>query len=344
MLLNRALLFIVAMGTGYLLSRLHLPIPYMMGGMLVALSCKTFGRKLKLSWPKLWREYSLYIAGYGIGSNFSDDAWHNMLYQSVGVIEANASIMLASFVLAYIAYKLTHEDLLSCTIGMLPGGMTLSMLLAEEDNRVNPNIVVVMQVLRLLGVVISVPFMAIYLLGAQVQNAGINLPDRGGMIWLIMIPLAELGYRLAKLLHLPTQRLLGPIITTALFSVLVSRVQPVPGPLMAAAQVSIGLYMGMQLDADKIVQAKKCVPCVIIGTAGMVGVSAIMANVLSARYGFDLITAFLAMAPGGAAEMCLAGLSMGSDVAIILTYQIVRVFAINLFIPPFISFMFKKVE
>ena len=53
------------------------------------------------------------------------------------------------------------------------------------------------------------------------------------------------------------------------------------------------------------------VPYILIGTAILIVVSIGMANVLSARYSFSLVTAFLAMAPGGIAEMSLAGMSMG---------------------------------
>ena len=51
---------------------------------------------------------------------------------------------------------------------------------------------------------------------------------------------------------MPTPKLLGPILATAAFSVFDGGVQPVPFWLMAAAQASIGLFMGMQLDADRI--------------------------------------------------------------------------------------------
>ena len=117
-------------------------------------------------------------------------------------------------------------------------------------------------------------------------------------------------------------------MATAAFSVFDGGVQPVPFWLMAAAQASIGLFMGMQLDADRIVKTEKMVPYILIGTAILIVVSIGMANVLSARYSFSLVTAFLAMAPGGIAEMSLAGMSMGENVSIILTYQLVRVLVI----------------
>lgn len=340
-MLNRFLLFIMALCLGNMLVRLHIPIPFLLGGLITALACKTCARHAQVSWPKKWREYALMIAGYGIGSTFTSDTWHNFLAELVGVTEATVVILGASIVLAFLTAKIAREHLKSCIMGMLPGGMTLTMLLCEEDKEVNPNVVMVMQVIRLLGVVIAVPFLVIWLLDAQVTGSSVALPNHGGVHWLVVVPLAVLGSFVATKVHLPTPRLLGPILATAAFSVYTSGVQPVPFWLMAPAQVSIGLYMGMQLDADRIIKTKKMLPFILLGTALLIVVSIAMANVLSARYGFSLITAFLAMAPGGIAEMSLAGMSMGENVSVILTYQLVRLLAINICVPPLLKWWFK---
>ncbi|WP_405383775.1 AbrB family transcriptional regulator [Phascolarctobacterium sp.] len=342
MLLNRILLFIMALCLGNILVRLHLPIPFLLGGLLTGVLCKTFARRKAVSWPKQWREYALMIAGYGIGSTFTGDTWNRFLEELLGVTEATVVILGASMLLAFITAKISQENLKSCIMGMLPGGMTLTMLLAEEDKDVNPNVVVVMQVLRLLSVVVTVPFLVIWLLDAKVISNSITMPNHGGVHWLVFIPLAVLGCFIAGKVHLPTPRLLGPILATAAFAVYSNGVQPVPAYLMAPAQVSIGLYMGMQLEAERIWATRKMVPFIMVGTAFLIVVSIGMSYVLSARYGFSLITAFLAMAPGGIAEMCLAGMSMQENVSVILTYQLVRVLAINLCIPPLLNLMFGK--
>ena len=331
----------MALCLGSLLVRLHIPIPFLLGGLVTALACKTCARRAEVSWPKKWREYALYIAGYGIGSTFTADTWSPFLAELVGVTEATVVILGASIALAFVTARVAHEHLKSCIMGMLPGGMTLTMLLCEEDKEVNPNVVMVMQVIRLLGVVIAVPFLVIWLLDAQVTGSSVALPNHGGAHWLVVVPLSILGSFIATKVHLPTPRLLGPILATAAFAVYSGGVQPVPFWLMAPAQVSIGLYMGMQLDADRIIKTKKMVPFILVGTAFLIVVSIAMANVLSARYGFSLVTAFLAMAPGGIAEMSLAGMSMGENVSIILTYQLVRLLAINICIPPLLKWWFK---
>ena len=88
---------------------------------------------------------------------------------------------------------------------------------------------------------------------------------------------------------------------------------------MMLAQVSIGLYMGVMLDPKKLSATKELMPYIFSGIVLMIGVSVVVAWSLSERYGFSLVTAFLAMAPGGIAEMCLAGMSMGEDVSFLLT-------------------------
>lgn len=342
MLINRLLLFVVGFCVGTLFVQLHLPIPYLLGGMITAIACKSFARNVEVNWPRKWREYALTVAGYGIGANFSQDAWNNMMSQSIGVFEATGSILLASFVLSYLTAKITHEDHKSCLMGMLPGGLTIMMVLSEEDKEVNPNIVAVMQVLRLLMVVVSVPFLVIYLLDAKVLTASLSAPNHGGVHWAVFVPLAILGVFIARKLHFPTPTMLGPIFATAIFSVYSGGVQPIPAAIMCPAQLCIGLYMGMQMDVNRILRTKKMIPFIILATIIMIAISIGMANVLSSRYGFSLITAFLAMAPGGIAEMSLAGLSMGENVSVILTYQLVRLLTMNMFVPSFLKYAFPR--
>ncbi len=340
-MLNRLLLFIMAGCFGSLLAQLHIPIPFMLGGMITAILCKTFARKVQVTWPRILRDCGLAVAGYGIGVNCSLDAWQKFLNELMGVTEATAIALGVSVVWAIITARLTREDLQSCLYGMLPGGMTMSLLMAEEDKRVNPNVVMVMQVVRLFGVIVSVPFLTIWLLDARVIGSSVAMPNHGGYHWLIFIPLAFLGTFVAKKIHLPTPNLLGAVLATAIFSIGVGAVQPVPGWLMAPAQVSIGLYMGMLMDADRIAKTRNVMPFVLLGTLLLVGISIVVAYALADRYGFSLVTAFLAMAPGGIAEMALAGLSMGEDVSTILAYQLVRLLAINLLVPPVLEMFFK---
>lgn len=341
-MLNRLLLFIMAACVGTLLLTMNMPIPYLLGGIVSAIACKI--AKVPVDWPKKWRELSLLVAGYGIGRNFSAETWEKMLNQSFGVLEATIVAVALSVFIAWWTSRHTSANLISCVMGIMPGGLTQMMLMSEEDPRADANVVVVMQTLRLIGVIVAVPFLVIHALGAQVVSANMEFPNAVGIHWLILVPLTFLGAFIFTKCKIPTPSLLGSIIATAVGSYFLGNLQPVPELLMMTAQISIGLYMGGTLEPEKLAATKELMPYIFGGTILMIAVSVLVGLSLAERYGFSLVTAFLAMAPGGIAEMCLAGMGMGEDVSIILTYQLVRLLFLNICVPIGITMYFKDKE
>lgn len=334
-------LMLAALALGTVLKSFHLPIPFMMAGMIVTIICKVKFRGVQNLWPKMYREYALYVAGFSIGAKFTHDAWNSVVNQLAGVVITNVLLLLLSLSLAYITHKWIHEDLKSCIMGMMPGGLTVALLMSEEDEDCNPNVIMVMQVIRLLGVLFLVPLMVVFLFEARATEPNIMSAGPGNLPWYILFISSPLGYYLAKRFSFPTPRLLGPIITSALIAINSDGLQSPPGWMMMLAQSSIGLLIGTQMDLDRMAKAKSSVPCVIAGTCAMLLFTTVMGTTMAKFYGFDNITAFLAMAPGGIAEMTLAGLSMGADVSIILAYQLVRMFSINFAMPVISKFIDK---
>lgn len=342
--LKKIILFLVAAGVGRVLYLQGVPIPYMLGGIIVATLTRIFIDK-SISWPKPLREYALLAAGFGIGRNFTQETLLAVMAQGLGVLEACASGLGISLILAVIIARHSFTNLLSSVMGMLPGGLTVMMIMSEEDDRCDANVVMVMQTLRMFSVVISVPFLAVYGLGAKVmpdEEMAKVMASTDGYHWIIFFPLGMLGYYIAKSVHFPAPRLIGPVFAAAIFSACVHPVLPIPGPVMGFAQLLIGLVMGSQLDKDRLLNTYKILPHIFIGSGILIIVSIAIAYHLSYMYGFSLITAFLAMAPGGIAEMCLAGLSMGEDVSIILTYQLTRMIMICFMVPIGIKWWFKN--
>ncbi len=311
-------LFVVASILGFVLFKMNIPIPYLIAGVIVAAGSKAF-LDPATNWNKNWREVALCIAGYGIGCNFTLTTWGKITEQFVGVVGSSLIAIGLSIVIAWWTSKYSFANFLSCVMGISPGGLTQMMLMSEEDERADANVVLVMQTLRLFSVILVVPLLVVTFLNAHVVPIDEVIGLDKGEHWLWMIPLGVVGAGIFTYLKLPTPRLMGPILLTAIVSCVWGPLQKPPYLLLAIAQVNIGLFMGTLLDAEKLKKTKALIPFVFVGSAIMIGSSVVVAYYLSAYYGFSLITAFLAMAPGGIAEMCLAGLSMGEDVSIILT-------------------------
>lgn len=325
----------LALVVGLLLFYFRIPIPFMLSG-IIAASVLKFTVWKEMHWPVSWRNAGLMVAGYGIGRDFTQDTLVRMSEQMAGVFGASFVAIGISLLVAWVTYKYTFANLLSCVMGMLPGGLNQMMLMADEDPRVDANVVVVQQTIRLFGVVITVPFLVIHLLGATVTARGLLSHPGGndGLPWLLLFPIAGAGLYLAKKFKVPTAALIGPIMATAIVSIVFhAELQKAPPILMNIAQMNIGLYMGCMLDKERLYRTRLLLPYAVIGTLLIIGGSVVMAELLSRHYGIPLVTAFLAMAPGGVAEMCLAGMSMGADVSLILTYQIVRLLMMNLTVP-----------
>ena len=212
-MLNRLLLFVMAACLGTLFLKMELPIPYLLGGIFAAVACKIAGSPV--TWPKNWRELGLLVAGYGIGRNFTADTWEKMTHQTFGVLEATLIAVAVAVLIAWWTARHTSANLISCVMGIMPGGLTQMMLMSEDDPRADANVVVVMQTLRLVGVIVAVPFLVIHGLGAQVMQNNAIVQTTDGTHWLILVPLSFLGAFVATKLKVPTPRLLGPILATA---------------------------------------------------------------------------------------------------------------------------------
>ncbi len=294
---KRLTALVMAFLLGLLLFHFRIPIPFMLSGIISASVLKFFVWT-DMRWPVLWRNLGLMAAGYGIGRSFTHDTLVQMSQHVAGVFGASFVAIGISLLVAWFTYKHTFANLLSCIMGMLPGGLNQMMLMADEDPRA--------------GVVISVPFLVIHLLGASVVPQGLLAPvgDNMGLTWLLMIPVAGIGSVVAKKLKVPTAALIGPIFATAAFSIICAvNLQKPPPILMNLAQLNIGLYMGCMLDKERLLRTRVLLPYAIIGTLLIIGGSIVVAEILVRYY------------------------RIGADVSIILTYQIVRLLMMNLTVP-----------
>ena len=348
-MMKKSIAFLAAALLGFLLRQLAIPIPYMLGGIITGFVVRTFLDN-SFQWPRAWRGMMLGVAGYGIGSNCTPDTFLQLSQETLGILEASLFTLAVSVGVAIHMHRHTFANLLSSIMGCLPGGLTAMTVLMDDYEEADENVVVVAQCLRLFVVEVSVPFLAINLFGGEATHtAGANLwaasaADFQSLFhpaWLLVVPLVLIGRTIAKAIHMPTWQLLGPIIVTSLYALWQGSVPRVPAPAMAFAQLHIGLYIGTMMDRDKLLKTRELIPNVILGSLLMVASSAVLSVFMSRLYGFSTLTGFLALAPGGIAEMCLTGMEMHQDVAVILTYQLVRVLMLAMGVPFVIRRFFK---
>lgn len=334
-------LVVLAFFIGWGLNFIGMPIPWMLGGIFVSLAMKIAGVQ-GVSWPRRWRNYGLIVVGYGIGRYVTPSVLDQMLQQIPGIVGATIVAVVTALIISIFMAKYEHMDLHSTIMGIMPGGFTQMTAMSDEDCRVDTNVVTVLQSLRLITIVVTVPFLVINFLGAQVTQTATSLAVTTGVPFWPILPFAAIVGFIMEKLKISTPYLMGPIFVAAGLSLYMGLLNTSPSWLLSLAQLSIGIYVGTGLEPKKVKKLMLILPNVFLGIFVMLGVSIGVAYLLSYFYGFSLITAFLAMAPGGLGEMCLVGMSLEENVAIILTYQMFRFLFLNLAVPTCIGKYFGK--
>lgn len=326
---------------GWLFNLAGMPIPWLLGALVVALAAKTQFAE-KAAWPRVYRSAGLIVIGYSIGRYLTVSALHEMPGQIAGMVGATLSAVLVALIIAFWTAKKEQLDLQSCIMGIMPGGFTQMAIMCDEDDRADKNIVILMQSLRLMSVIVAVPFLVMHFLDARIVGTTASLAVNDGVPYWYILPLATIAGIIADKLRISTPYLLAPIIVAMAASLQFGTLNTIDPVLMMAAQISIGLNMGMGLDPRELRELKRILPYTFVGIIAMLMVSIGVAFVLSAHYGYSLVTAFLAMAPGGLGEMCLVGLSLNESVSVILIYQLSRFLFLNIAVPLGLNFYFGK--
>jgi uncharacterized protein len=97
-----------------------------------------------------------------------------------------------------------------------------------------------------------------------------------------------------------------------------------------AAYAVIGVYVGLLFDQNSVQSTKRVLPYVIVSTVGLISACAGLSLILVALTGADLLTAYLAVTPGGIDSVAIMAVESRADASLVLTIQMLRLFAVVL--------------
>lgn len=306
-------------------------------GPLVFVNLSTLIAKVNIYWPINIRNAGLIVLGYIMGSPFTLSTLQQIMVQLPAMLATTVSTVLFSILIGYITHKKTGINLANCILGSTPGGMTQMVVLSEEIPTSDTTIVTFMQTIRLLSVVFIVPFLAFHALpSATGQMTAVTLTAPPDYSTTLIFAAAAIGSALAAhFLHFPTPFLLGPMLGTAALVVSGFTPPPVPSLAVIAAQLFVGIYMGVTAKPANLQNWKQLLPYSVGGGIAIVLFSLGMGYLLTYWYQIDLITAFLGTAPGGMTEMGITAINVGADISTITAYQLFRLLFMLLILPIF---------
>jgi len=210
--------------------------------------------------------------------------------------------------------------------GSAPGAATAMVLMAEAFGA-DARLVAFMQYLR----VVLVAIVAAAIAGLSVDH---QVPANEPVAWFpeliwptfgLTLLVAAAGSVAGVLLRLPSPHFLGALILGVALHLGLGVEFQLPPWLLLAAYAFIGWNIGLNFTRPIVRHALRALPQIIGSIIILIAFCAAIALLLSRTLGMDLLTAYLAMSPGGMDSVAIiAAASSGVNMSFIMAMQLAR--------------------
>ncbi|EAX47139.1 putative ammonia monooxygenase [Thermosinus carboxydivorans Nor1] len=318
--------FFVACAGGALFSFSHIPLPWTLGPMVAAVLWKTWLKK-PVYWPKKMRNIGMLVLGYVMGSPFTPETGHQIIGQLPTMLAATLLIVVVCLATSYLAGRVTGIGTANSLIGGMPGGLSQMAMICEETKGTDVSVVTIMQTIRLLTVVFTVPFVALHGIAdktSAVKPQAVPITIQDIPMLCVFFVAITCAISFIKHIRFPSPYVIGPVLGTAALTLAGIHAPVLPPPVIAAAQILVGIKMGLDLEVTRLSNWRT------IALSSFASVIAAIFLLLGAAYLFSLltsiplITVFISMAPGGMSEMALTAMIANADLSTVVAYQLFR--------------------
>ena len=324
---------------------LHTPLPWMLGP-LVATSVLSMAGAPTESWGPL-RNGGQWAIGAALGLYFTPEV--SALVGSLwwAIILGIAWALLLGWGFGAWLYRLHAPRMHGVPASMLRStsyfagaiGAASEMTLLSERENARTDLVAASHSLRLLIVTITIPFA---LQWSGLQGLDILIPTVRDVSWPGLALLALLtgaGALVMDRLGRANPWFMGAMLVSMAVTMAGLHLSAVPQAVVNAAQLVIGVSLGVRFRAEFLHTAPRWLASVAVGTFGLMGICAAFAAVLAWATGLPWVTLLLGTSPGGITEMAITAKVLQLGVPVVTAFQVCRLIAVLMLVGP----MFRRI-
>lgn len=321
------------------------PMGWMLGALTFVLCWKAWsGRTLEL--PRWIYNLALMTLSYGMGLSFTMDSLRYIAGQIHVLMLATILMILIGLAAAAMVARGSPISAESSVLGSMPGGVVQMVELSGEIRGAEPTVVAVMQMCRFLAVIFIVPFAVTHFLAGgavseavlhHVQTMPGNAASPASFAVLAFLPISAF---LAARFKVPTPWMIGPLATTIVF---VAGGWEFPRPtaeMLSVTQILLGTGLALGFSLELLREVFRFLHWILLGIGTTLALTAVLAYFVSLGASLDPVTAFLALSPGGIAEMGATALTVDADVPTVTAYHLFRLLFILLVCPHLLKWGF----
>ncbi len=323
---GRAILALsVGTAGGALCALAGLPLAWMLGAMCLSTAASLMGAPLTV--PPALRTVMIAVLGLMLGAVFTPELVARASQWLGALMLLVAYLAVAGLVVLVYLRKVAGYDGVTAYFSAMPGGFN-EMVISGEAMGGDVRAISLTHTVRVFAVVLAVPFYFRVVEGLEAPAAALGVAGTGTLgaaDGLVLVLAGSAGFALARWLRLPAAALVGPMAASAAAHLGGLTEASPPQLLVALAQVVVGTAIGGRFAGVSLRQVRRELAVAVGATALLLALATAFSSAAAAALGVTPAALFLALAPGGLAEMSLVALALGVDTAFVSTLHVVRI-------------------
>ncbi|WP_255572148.1 AbrB family transcriptional regulator [Celeribacter sp. PS-C1] len=319
-------LYAVAAAGGYLFSRFNLPLPWMIGPMIVT-ALLTFTGLSTIVVPVSTRPYGQATVASQVALFFTPSAFQALVMNVPLLVGMALLICVVAFFVGFVLSKFARIPLANALIAVLPTSPVEAATTAEHHG-FDPAPIILAQIIRISTVVIAVPMIIYLLYGHSDQNVRRIATDSSLIEIVTLALLAWVGVIAFKRLKISNPYFMGPLALVAFLNVVGVPLTPFPSWILQIAQIILGTWLGSTFRRSLFTSAKSYTKVAVLCSMLFVATCGLTGAMVAYLFDLPLSLMLLASAPGGVTEMALTAKVLGIDVSLITAFHLTRLFII----------------
>ncbi len=314
---------------GAIAALLNAPIPWLLGSLLLTAVVAGAGIKLHQLSSNI-EKWMRVLIGTTLGVSVADSIGSFNVQSLLAITASVASVVLLVLTGSRFFKRFLTMSRGEAFLCSLPGGLSFMMALAS-DKRVasegsRPRIALVHTV-RVVSLVLFVSLIAFFIRTESSRGAFADwflqgLTPHPQMLLLVVLVLS--GGLLANTLSIPGGHVTLPLVLSSVAYATGIVELPMPQIVITVAMLTFGSILGCELGTGPRHEYPRLVIGSVVYTAAAFVIGGLFALLFSRTANLGFLTLFLALAPGGIAEVALIALSLGLDVGLIALVHLCR--------------------
>jgi len=345
---NGSLSTAIAIVAALAFQQLGMPLPWMLGPLFLFAGLSFFRTApfgLELGFPAKVRLYSVPVVGVMIGARVTPGFAEEVARWWPSLLLVLPYMLAAQLINAAILRRVGGYDSATAFFAASPGGMVEAVLIGEANGGNGP-LMAIQHFARVTLAVSIIPLLLSFELGIPVgsaagvvTSASFQVPNLYDIILLLLAGTA--GAIIARRLHVPAGIMVGPLVLSAVFHASGMTNAQIPGLLLQAAQLVIGVTLGSRFAGPSKSDLLRGLGLSVLTLSCTLLLAFGVALLVSAMGLADTTVSFIAFAPGGLVEMGLIAISLDADPIFVATHHVMRI-GLAVMIAPWVFRMISR--